>query len=424
MRKQFQNFFKQHFPHLSQKLGGSQREKGVALLLATFALSMILYIAMEVQYETQIEYVVNNAGVARLKAYYAARSGVEISLLRIKLYQKVKSQLGSQSGVPPAMLDLIWSFPLSWPPILPQETNAVDKSQIDSLVKEAKMDASYQTIISDEGTKIDINDLNSTSKSIREATKKMILQLFENEVINKTPWALRHPSFIAEDLVNNIIDWMDADTDMQKGGAERSLYVNVKSEIMPPNRQFRSLEELRMVAGMTDDIFALISPRLTVYGAKAINPNTAPGEVIQGIHASISNEVLAEVLKRRQDIMGAGQFKDAADFWGFLDQKGARVPREVQEATPISTEGATNFRIKSVGSYNDAISEIEVVTYDLPGTAATVTKAMTKDKADQGGAPASGPAPTPTPTSRAGQAATKKAELPKGPPRIVLWRER
>ncbi len=405
-------FFQKHFPHLTRS---QKSESGVALMLAVFALSMILYIAMEVQYETQVEFSVNKQAVNKLKAYYSARSGIELSLLRIKLYQKTKAQLGAQAAVPPAMLDLIWSFPFSWPPMMPPDMNAVDQGQIDSIVKEAKLDGSYNTVISDEGTKIDINDLDSSSKTIREATKKLILQMFENEVANNTAWSKTNQNFLAEDLVNNLIDWLDADTQSQKSGDERSLYSESGSDQkLPPNRQFRSVEEIRMVAGMTDDIYKLLAPRITVYGAKAINPNTAPPEVIQGLHNSITDEVLQEVLKRRADIMGQGQFRDANDFWSFLDSKGGRVPKEIQESTPISTEAAMNFRIKSVGSYANSVAEIEIVTYDIPRAAQAVATELKKEKQPN--------APPPNPNTKA--PAAPKIEVPKGPPRIVFWNER
>src|SRR5690606_34841569 len=129
-------------------------------------------------YETQVEYVVNGQAVNRLKAYYAARSGVELSLLRIKIYQQLKSTVGKQLGPNANLLNLIWSFPFAWPPILPGEVNDVDQGLIDQAINESFMDGSYMTTITDEGTKIDINDLDSSSKVLRESTRKLLFQIF------------------------------------------------------------------------------------------------------------------------------------------------------------------------------------------------------------------------------------------------------
>ena len=57
--------------------------RGVALLIAIFSLALMILVAMEVSYETNVEYVVASQKVNRLKAYYAAKAGVELSLLRV-----------------------------------------------------------------------------------------------------------------------------------------------------------------------------------------------------------------------------------------------------------------------------------------------------------------------------------------------------
>ena len=77
-------------------------QKGLALLLAMFTLTIVSFLAMELSYQTNVEYIVNSQSIQRLKAYYAARSGMELSLLRIKLYSQVQGQyaqmLGSQAA--------------------------------------------------------------------------------------------------------------------------------------------------------------------------------------------------------------------------------------------------------------------------------------------------------------------------------------
>lgn len=395
-------------------------QSGIALMLAIFCLSLLLYLSMEVQYETQVEYVVNSQSVNRLKAYYAARSGVELSLLRIKVFQQMKNTLGKTLGPQASILNLIWNFPFAWPPIVPEGMDAVDKDLVDKTVKESKMDGGYMTSISDEGTKIDINDLDSPSKALRTSTRKLLLQIFENEVQNETAWGKENRDFRAEDLVDQITDWIDADTVKQKGGNEGDDYGDYDEKPMPPNRQFRTVDELRMVPGMTDEIFELLKPRVTVYGAKAINPNTASADVLQSIDPSITNEVVTEVLKRRQDLMNGGGFTDANDFWQFIASKGARVSQEVQDNTPIVTDAAFNFRIRSVGSFANSTREIEAIVYDIPSSARSVANFVKKEAAQQPGAiNPGGTLATPTPTPAQSDQTTTN-----GPPRIVYWSEK
>ncbi|RYZ80812.1 MAG: hypothetical protein EOP06_24670 [Proteobacteria bacterium] len=54
-----------------------RNEKGMALIIAITVMIMITWIAMEVSYDSLVEYNVNANALNRLKAYYAAKSGVE-----------------------------------------------------------------------------------------------------------------------------------------------------------------------------------------------------------------------------------------------------------------------------------------------------------------------------------------------------------
>lgn len=397
-----------------------RNQKGVALLLATFSLTLMLYLAMETQYDTQVEYTVNNAAVNQLKAYYAAKSGVELSLLRIKIYQQAKAQVANAgqaaAGIAP-MLNLIWSFPFKWPPILPDDMNAVNKDEINASVKAATLDGGYFTTISDEGTKIDINDLASPSKALRDSTRKLLLQIFENEIQNETEWGKKNRDYRAEELIDDITDWVDSDRQMVKGGDESSRYESNDAEVRyPPNRQFRTIEELRLVHGMTDEIFELLEKRVTVYGAKSINPNTASSEVLQSIHPTITSEIAGAVIARRQDSSTGGPFRSPDDFWSFIGSRGARIEPEVVANTPILVDSTFNFRIKSVGDYGNSAKEIEAIVFDIPNSAKAIAELVKKEAT-----PTPGVSPTPTPTQTTGQ---QTQSATKGPPRIVYWFER
>jgi general secretion pathway protein K len=61
-------------------------------MMAIFATSLMIFLAVEVSYDTSVEYLVASQQVNRLKAYYAAKAGVEMSLLRILIYKKAMAQ--------------------------------------------------------------------------------------------------------------------------------------------------------------------------------------------------------------------------------------------------------------------------------------------------------------------------------------------
>ena len=80
-------------------------------MIALFAMTLMTFIAVEVTYDTSVDYVVAAQQVSRIKAYYAAKSGIEMSLLRIMLYKQAMATLGDTLGANKSMLDPIWNFP-------------------------------------------------------------------------------------------------------------------------------------------------------------------------------------------------------------------------------------------------------------------------------------------------------------------------
>lgn len=406
-----------------------KNERGMALVLAIFSVVLITHIVMEISYETNIEYLVNAKSVQRVKAYYAAKSGVEISLLRIKIYNGIMQTYGENlksMGAMAKMVDMVWSMPFMWPPMLPPDVDTVSKEQIEAKVKESVMDATYQTSIMDEGTKIDVNDLDSPAKTIRESTKKLLLQIFESKKQQDEEWAKLYQSTNFEEVINNMIDWLDTDREAKNGGAENQGYQDLRDLQdlgiqYPPNRHFRSVDEIRLVTGMTEDIFQILLPRVTVFGAKAINPNYAPADLIKSLDPSITDEVMAEFLKRRSD-PEQGPFTQKNEFWSFLDSHGARIAKETIDETPLAFTKPTNFRIKAIGEYKGAVRQIEAIVFDVDNSVATVSGQYKKDaQAASGGGSAGGATGG---TSGQGNPSGNRNQTPsKGPPRIVYWTE-
>lgn len=406
----------------TRNLLGSKNQKGMALLLAVFTVVVITYLVMEISYDTNIEYIINSQAVNRLKAYYTAKSGVQLSLLRIKMFNKVSKQFGAQ--IPPAqrkMLDLIWSFPFAWPPLLPAETSGVDKDLIQAKVKESKIEGSYVATIADEGSKIDLNDLNSPSKGLRDISKKLMTQIFENRMKNDEDWARKNRDLKYEQVINNIIDWVSSGRASLNGGDKKQAYSDLQTDQLPPNRGFRSVEELRLVAGMDNEIFSMLKDRVTVYGMRAINPNHASAEVLKALDPSFKDEIISKIINRREDEK-RGHFVDENDFWGFVKSEGANVSAESQKSIPLVFNDVSNFRIKSAGAFANVAREIEVVVFDFSSVSSTIATRLQKESqaanpqaANSQGTAASGASP---PVQK------NNDPLPKGPPRIVYWSEK
>lgn len=404
----------------------TEKKKGVALIMAISSLMLMVYIATEVSRDSLVEYIVNTQELNRIKTYYAARSGMQVALLRVKIFQQV-----SRLQLPPGFsryTDEIWKFQFSWPLPISAEMSSIDKDAMQETTQESFMDASYTQTIEDEGTKIDLNDLVSPSKTLQQVTKSQILNIFQQKIEDDDTFRNDHQNTRFDELVNHIIDWMSDSTTGAGGGDKRQAFSSL-GDGYPPNRGFRTLDELRLVPGMTDEFFNLLAPKITIYGMKAINPNTASREVLKALDSGMTDEAVDAVMSRRNDpnegpFQGEGE-KCVQGFKEYLEQNGANRLTEDFAKIPMVCDKVVNFRIKSTGIYGGGKSvmtkNIESVVMDISRSAEQIKSAVAKEKnQEQNQDQRQQPNPTPAGTKSSQQ---KQDPLPKGPPRVVYWTE-
>ncbi len=68
----------------------------------------------------------------------------------------------------------------------------------------------------------------------------------------------------AQALAASVEDWRDGDDLLHLKGAEVRQYKEQGLDYGPPNRFFASVDELRLVLGMTEQIYACVRPQLTI----------------------------------------------------------------------------------------------------------------------------------------------------------------
>lgn len=398
-----------------------RNSKGIALLQAMFLVMLITFIVNQVNFEAAVEYTINSQTLHRVKAYQAAKAGMELSLLRIKIYNQVVTNPSLKDNEEAAaMLKMIYSLPLSWPMVIPGEASTIDKDAMNKLNKESLMDTTYSTQIQSEDL-LNINDLNSPSDAQKEKIRTKLQDLFKAKLEDDKEWGEKNRGIAFDEIINNIQDWIDPDTESKNGGNESSIYGKLREldpdnkDNFPPNRFFRTIDEVRMVPGVTDDIFELIKPAFSVFGISGIDPNSADQGALKSLHKSITDEIASKIIARRDNSKEGGPFKDKDDFIAFIEKEGARLLPEDKDKMPIRLPSTNpcSFRIQSTGSSGKSVITITAVTYDLACAQQDIAKLPVKE----GGASATA---TPTPS----QTANPQQQLPKGPPHIVYWNEK
>lgn len=370
---------------MKQFFFGKAKEKGAAIMMAIFVTTFVIFLAGQVAEQSIMEYLASATEVKKVQARYAAEACLRLNLLRIKGYQQATRALGDV--VPDlSMLDMIWSFPLNWPPTLPAEISNFDQSTIKKTVGGSLLKQQFVSSIVAEGGRIDINDLGSPSEGLRNRTKLQLLERLKSRVLNSDDsFSERYSNFNFEELINNIADWVDEGDESLNGGSEKAYYTDMRNEFIPPNRPFKTKEEIHMVAGMTDEIFEVIAPQVTLYGVKGVNVNQAERDVLLSLFNTyspeVADEVVSEILKRRSNPDLGGPFKDEKEFMGFL---GGYIDPDTfndeENKVPLFFGAELNFRINCIGVSGKMNTEIEAVVYDADSVKARLKEALAKDE--------------------------------------------
>lgn len=124
----------------------------------------------------------------------------------------------------------------------------------------------------------------------------------------------------AQVLLDAILDWRDPDDLIRPSGAERDQYAAAGLAYVPANADFRSVDELKSVLGMTPELYDRLSGALTVHSrAAGINASLAPAQVLMAIPGVNPVDVESYLVTRQEDLAAGltpAPFPPAAAFPG------------------------------------------------------------------------------------------------------------
>ena len=240
-------------------------ERGVALLLALLVLALLVALILEFDADERREYRDAAAFRDNFKATVLTRAAVQAA--RAVLQQDLLRD--KQTGQFYDALTDLWAFP-------------IQKYEIGDGLLTAQID--------DERGKLNLNDLAASGDvNARKVKILRVKRLFE--LLQMNP-----------DLVDAIVDWVDADDVPEAAGAETLYYQSLRPPYRAANAPLQTVRELRLVKGMTPDILEKLLHYVTVYpqqGESKININTADALVIQALDPSITQSMAAEIIQGR-----------------------------------------------------------------------------------------------------------------------------
>jgi general secretion pathway protein K len=224
----------------------------------------------------------------------------------------------------------------------------------------------FQIKITDLSGRIQINTLVKPDGTYNEDQKGILLRLLTSE-----PFELETEK--AEDILDNIKDWIDIDDEPTRFGAEDSFYQSLDNPYPCANSRLRSINEMIYIKGITRELLfgtkdvPGLKDFLTVFGDPGgrININTADRHILYAMSSELDSDMVDEILAYRAD--------EDNDLTNVLWYKEALGPDEEIIKPALITVKSTYFEILSAGIKDTAVKELKVVVKRTEGDISTLS---------------------------------------------------
>lgn len=213
-----------------------------------------------------------------------------------------------------------------------------------------------------------INSLVASPKSKKQASRRPTLQ--EEEARRVLLRLLTGGDFAiggeveARQLIDALVDWLDADDRESEWGAESSYYRSLEPSYGCRNGPMRYSEELLLVRGMSRELFTgtrnskALADYVTVYGSDGrININTAPLPLVKSLHADLDTALLARFEAYRRDLRHRSLLVDPAWYKNIGGWPGHIVLYE-----DLLTTQSVFFQVSALARHGVFEKTAEVVT--------------------------------------------------------------
>jgi general secretion pathway protein K len=286
--------------------------RGVALVMTLGAVTVLTVFLTELREQTSADLSAALSERDALRAEYYARSAVNLARLLIAIEPEVRKSIPFLGQKIPQIP--VWEFTDM---VLGPFNDKVGAQSFNSLINADPMGGKnlgltggghYELKIVDEDSKININTAAKSLPGPEDRLGSQLLGLFAPQNYN--------PLFEGRDADNQfsdrqticgaLIDWADDDENLYacdphgssasaSKGSEDNFYQMIGLGYRRKNAAYDSLEELRLVRGVSDDFWTtFVDPDpsdahkriMTVWGQDKINVNTANAQTLLAITCS------------------------------------------------------------------------------------------------------------------------------------------
>ena len=393
-------------------LGRRRRgERGIALVMVLAMVVFLTAFIVEFSYQSRVQFLQGANYRDSVQAVYLAKSGVQIYTLFMVFCQQIASnplvqQYAGQFGLD--LGDKLWQqLPFIDTAFLRAALGGVmidtEEFSLGSLesgdlqfefdeATEERIDAAierdstaltrsflgfegdFRAEINDEDGKVNINALaDFTGQDMRLSPSALAMYGMMADEAHDDMFELRN-EFDRWELIANIKDFIDTDTvqSSMMGGYEDSLYSDADvwgREFKPKNLKFDSLDEVQLVAGVSDEVYLTFGPHWTIYGNNKVNITTCNPAVLYGLIRAFAdysvNDMLIQECVGEIQVMRMLNMLTTESFMATIDAKGILLTDRSALQGLIKTN-SRHFTISSTGYVGDVEKTVEVVMY-FPG---------------------------------------------------------
>jgi type II secretory pathway component PulK len=211
----------------------------------------------------------------------------------------------------------------------------VTREDIELLNREVRPGETMRVRISGDGARFNINQL------LAQQDRMVLKNLF-------VLWGLDGDA--ADMLIDRLTDWVDDDIGRQLNGAERSEYEAAGIADAPPDKPFRSIDEMGRVLGMEE--LTALKPNwrdaFTIFGDGKIDVNEAGADVLQAA-TGLTPEMTADIIRARLGPDGEEGTEDDLRFES-VDQLNGWLTASSYPADQAAARLATESTVKRIDS--------------------------------------------------------------------------
>ena len=254
----------------------SRGRAGLVLAAVLWTLVLLTSLALGLGRQTQMELALTDLSVKKLQSKYAATAGVFYAMERIREDSLPREQEGTTAEEQSANQDTAYRCGVRIEEGQdPKEIFSdipVGESRFTLRIADPLSKGAWRYGLQAEESKLNLNALTPENY---EALEFLVMEF-------------GYPEKTAETVASSVLDWKDVDGEIfnEPYGTENILSGPPGTGTPAKNAPFDSVNELRMVRGVTPELFRALRPFLTVFpkeGKLLVNFDTAPEPVLTAL---------------------------------------------------------------------------------------------------------------------------------------------